>query len=251
MLNIFTIVLDGSPFIQRHLATFEKLQTDWRWVVAEGAAMNNGCTSWCRPQEPRLSKDGTHEYLNSIKDHPNVTVIQRESWNGKVEQCNACLDAFDEEGVLHQTDCDEYFSASQLETIVQQFEKLSYLGEMVYRCRYYVGPDLIVQGDGYGNNSGEWLRSWRFTPGMRFLSHEPPRITRTGLTMDRDATSALGLVFDHLSYVTEAQVSAKELFYGYKDAVKKWKALQAVTETPVRLKDYLDWSDEKATAVRI
>lgn len=250
-LNIATIVLDGQPFISRHLATFEKLSVPWHWSIAEGAAMNVHCTSWCKPQEPRLSRDGTTEYLNSIKNHPNVTVIQREKWNGKTEQFNACLDAFDEEGILHQTDCDEFFSVEQLETIHGLFEKLPYLGSCEYFCRYFVGPRLIVQGDGYGNRSGEWLRTWRFTPGMRLITHEPPRMPRYGLKMDREATSELGLAFDHLSYVTEAQVRAKELFYGYAGAVEKWKALQMVTEFPVRLKDYLDWSDDRVTAVRI
>lgn len=251
MVNIFTIVLDGQPFISRHLSTFEKLKGPWKWVICEGASMNSRCTSWCKPQAPRLSKDGTTEYLNSIKNHPNVDVIQRESWDGKLEMVNEALSQFTEEGCCLEVDCDEFWTSDQIEIIVSTFESLKYVSEMQFYCRYFVGPNLIVKGDGYGNKSGEWIRAWRFVPGMQATSHEPPRMPQCGLKMGRESTSALGLVFDHLSYVTEAQVAAKELFYGYSGAVEKWKALQKVEHTPVRLKDYLDWSDDTVQAVRI
>jgi len=46
MLTIFTIVLNGMPYIQRHLAEFQKLKIPWEWKIVEGVAEPLGCTRW-------------------------------------------------------------------------------------------------------------------------------------------------------------------------------------------------------------
>jgi glycosyltransferase involved in cell wall biosynthesis len=54
-------------------------------------------------------------------------------------------------------------------------------------------------------------------------------------------TEAAGLVFTHHAYSLEGQVRFKESYYGYHNAVEKWRKLQQVRNLPVRLRDYLPW----------
>lgn len=250
-LNIYTLVLDGLPFLRYHLPVFEKLSIEWKWVIVHGRARNTGSTKWCKEIPARLSTDGTTDYLDSIRSHPNVTILEKPDWvGGKDEMVNAALEQFDEEGVLLQVDSDEAWETSQLEKIVQTFEELPYIDRMQFRCNFYVGQNIVVRGEGcYGSNWYEWLRAWRFVPGMKALRHEPPEMPRNGLMMGRDQTASMGLIFQHFSYVTRKIVEFKETFYNYPGAVEGWERLQANTEWPVkRLKDFLPWVDEKAMA---
>lgn len=251
MLSVLTIVLDGLPFLKQQWAEYQKLTCEWHLAVVEGAAMNTRCTKWCRPQQPRLSNDGTTEFLDSIKSHPNVTVIRRESWQGKVAMCNAGLEQLPP-GILVTPDSDELWTADQLERIVDLFDLHPAADRAEFFCNYYVGPQIVTLGErSYGNKPGEWARAWRFTGKERFLTHEPPILAgRTGSLITREETRKQGLVFDHFAYALEKQVAYKEGYYGYKDAVKHWKRLQEAAVWPVRLKDYLPWVDGKASATK-
>lgn len=244
-LNIVTIVLNGEPWIERHLAEFEKLTCDWTWHIREGQAANVNCTRWCKMLKPSLSGDGTHEYLKSISKHPRVKAFSQSWWSGgKVQMFNDMLKFIEEPCVLMEVDSDECWTAEQLETIVSLFSNRPEVDHMRFFCRYFVGPDIITTTpDAYGNNSGEWLRAWRFQPGMRFAKHEPPVLPGADQCgLDRDETWLKGLVFDHFAYATEAQLRYKEKFYGYKDAVAHWKRLQANTVWPVEdLRLFLPW----------
>jgi hypothetical protein len=252
-LNIITIVLDGEPYIERHLPVFQSLKLDWNWNIREGAAANTKCTRWCQRQKPRFSEDGTHEYLQKISLAGNVEYFGQTWWDGKVAMFNDVVYHIQEPCVLMEIDSDEIWTQTQLEKIVQLFEMNPTVNMMKFYCRYFVGPDIITMGeDCYGNNDYEWLRAWRFTPGMLFDSHEPPVLAgNKGNCFDRKFTKEQGLVFDHFAYATEAQVAYKEYFYRYPDAVKHWKRLQANTVWPVKLKTYLPWVDDRVTATRI
>ena len=239
-LVLFTIVLDGMPYIGWHLPVLNQLKdVDWRWIIAEGAAMNYYDTGWCKSQSPRLSWDGTTEYLNSIRRHPRVTVLQQQQWNGKTEQCNACLEQIKEPCILLQVDCDELWTAQQLRGLLELFQRP--WNSARFFCQYRVGPNLIVTSENtYGNKTGEWHRAWRYTPGMRFERHEPP--VMNGIAercATREFTRDMGLVFDHWAYALEAQVKFKEFFYGYTGAVQHCKRLQAHNNFPTKLNNFL------------
>lgn len=253
MLTILTIVLDGQPYISQHLAEFEKLTIPWRWIIVEGQAQNKADTSWCKPMPPRLSVDGTSEYLLSIKDHQNVRLVQSPSWPNKTVMVNTGLSFADEPGILMQVDSDEIWTADKLEKIHHLFGAVQGLGRMYFYCRYFVGPDIVTTTkDSYGNNTGEWLRAWKYHPNMRFNRHEPPVLNlNQGQAMNREVTRGHGLVFDHFSYALEKQVAYKEQFYGYAGAVDGWKRLQANTIWPTPLKPFMNWVDERAIANKI
>ena len=78
---------------------------------------------------------------------------------------------------------------------------------------------------GYANGPNEWLRTWRFRPGMGWAAHEPPLLAQQephGQWRDvasinpftKEETEAAGLVFQHFAYATLPQVRFKESYYG-------------------------------------
>lgn len=254
-LNIITIVLDGEPFIERHLPVFQSLTIPWCWNIREGAAANTKCTKWCRRQRPRLSEDGTHEYIQKIALYGNVEYYGQSWWDGKVEMFNDVVKHIDEPCVLMEIDADEIWTKEQLEKIVRLFVDNPQCSWMKFYCRYFVGPGIITVGDMcYGNNGGyEWIRAWRFKPGMTFLSHEPPNLAgNQGNCFDREFTKYHGLVFDHFSWCDEKTVAYKLDFYNYgKQHLESWKRLQENKKWPTKLKPYMPWVDDRVMATRI
>lgn len=242
-LVVFTIVLDAMPFITKHLDILKATNLDWHWIVVHGAAMNNGSTSWCQPQQPRLSIDGTTDYLESLGKFPDrISIAHGKEWASKDYMVNWALSFVKEPCVLMEIDADEIWQPWQLEKIVQLFYDQPKLSSIMFACRYFVGKDLILQGEHcYGDNDYEWLRAWRFQPGMRFSSHEPPVLTGDcGKRMYKNESINLVGKFNHFAYATEPQVAYKEKFYGkgYEGLLDGWRRLQDVKEFPVKLSDY-------------
>lgn len=252
--HFITITLNGMPFIRHHLPQFERLSFDWEWHVVEGVASPTGCTGWCRPMpfsfhKNFLSIDGTSQYLDSIQDK-RVKVYRSRSgpWPGKLSMFNLVVSGIDFPAIIHEVDSDELWMAQDLETIYRMFIETG-ASEAKYRCRYYVGPDIVVSSvDTWGNRKNEWVRTFASTVPAKFKSHEPPVWPRGGVKLSHKFTS--GLVFNHFAYATEQQVAQKEAYYGYSGAVSGWRKLQGCTSWPVRLSDYLPWAED-AEASRI
>jgi Glycosyl transferase family 2 len=246
-LHAFTIALDGMPYLRQHLSVLEASGLDFTWHIVHGAANNSGSTKWCKRQQPRLSRDGSAEYINSLEPHPNVRLYQQQWWEGgKDEMVNAPLAEIKEQCVLMEIDADEIWKPEQLQKIVHLFETEKYLMRMQFYCRYFVGPNLIVEGDSaYGNQDYEWYRAWLFQPGQKFTSHEPPVLdgfTDKVGTRGRAVTKEDGLVFDHMAYALEHQVAYKEHFYGYDGALANWRRLQTNQQWPVEINKFLPWA---------
>lgn len=256
-LHILTIVLDGLPFLPMQLATFNRIDTnlvDWTWHIVEGAAMNNGSTAWCKPQQPRLSRDGSSEFLAGLRGHPRIRLYQRQMWNSKDEMVNTPLATITEKCLLLQVDVDELWTAEQLETLCGFFRSYPELKSARFFCRYFVGPNIIITSkNGYGNRQGEWFRAWRFEPGVKFLKHEPPVLNvNTEPCATREQTKECSLVFDHWAYVTANQVAFKEQFYGYTGALQHWRRLQRNGIWPLKeLQTFLPWVGPGVVAERL
>lgn len=241
MIHFVTIVLDGMPWIGWHLPVFNCLPMRWHWHIIEGVADPVKDTAWCKPIPPRLSQDGTKEYLDSIAHHPNISIYRKELWHGKTEMFNYALDRIKEPGLLWQVDADELWTAEQINIVRSQFDSAPKRNCADFWCRYFVGPDIVVERiPGTWTNADEimWRRVWRFQPGMRFASHEPPVLENH----QRNPIPRAWLpVFDHYAYATEAQVAFKEQYYGYTGAVEGWRRLQSNTRWPCRLGEFLPW----------
>lgn len=263
MITFFTIVLDGMPWIARHYTTFVTLRIPWRWIIVEGVAANKNCTSWCAAIEPRLSTDGTHEYVTSLANADSrVSNICMPLWNGgKVEMCNAALLQIEEPCLLWQVDADELWTAAQIMTMEKVMVDRPTHNCADFFCRYFVGKDRYVKllPDSYGNHTAyEWRRLWRFKPGIRFATHEPPvldGIERKPL--NQGFTGALGCVFDHMAYATRKQMEFRAQYYAgatnpnahlWRNCVEGWDRLQKAA-LPCKLKDFFPWVDDKATVV--
>lgn len=231
--NIFTIVLNGMPWIERHIETFRQLDMPWRWTIVHGVADPVADTKWVQgvPAGEDVKDDGTLAYLKKLQGdwrfNSNVTVITRERWPGKTAMCNAALETFTAPGSLLQVDADEFWTLNQLRVLPTLWQMWPEATAARFNARVWVGPRRFCCVPGqWANRDYEWDRFWRFTPGMSFASHEPPRFEGTQRIVGRDATAAFGLVFDHYSYVLRSQIEWKERYYSPKWSVEAWDRLQ-------------------------
>jgi glycosyltransferase involved in cell wall biosynthesis len=272
--HFFTIVLNGEPFIRYHAPVFERLPFRWHWHVVEGVAALRHDTAWSVARGGQItdafhsqyrSNDGSTEYLDAIRDtHPNQITIYRkpagEMWDGKREMVNAPLVNIQEECLLWQVDADELWTAEQIITAREMFQEEPGRTSAYYWCWYFVGEQLVVTTRNcYSQDPGqEWLRTWRYRPGMRWLAHEPPRLGLPGTTnagtaypFSHEETERRGLVFQHFAYVTPEQLLFKEEYYGYRNAFIEWSRLQRARFLPARLRDYFSWVTDEARVDRL
>jgi glycosyltransferase involved in cell wall biosynthesis len=267
-IHFFTIVLDGEPYIRYHLNVLKSLSIPWHWHIVEGVAELKHDTSWSLATGGRIpenrytngrSSDGTSAYLDQIaKENPAQITIYRkplgQSWDGKIEMVRAPLASVSEPCLLWQIDSDELWTAKQIEAAHFMFIKEPHRHAAYFWCHYFIGPDkVIATRNCYAQNPNqEWLRVWRYQPGMEWVAHEPPVLAVKALDGNQynvasinpfthQETEAAGLVFQHMSYTTEAQVRFKEQYYGYAGAVDKWRALQADPGPYTLLRNYFPW----------
>lgn len=267
-INFFTIVLNGQPFIRYHIEVFRLLPFPWHWHIVEGVADLKHDTSWSLSSGGRidnsnhskgLSNDGTTEYLDQlVLDYPNQVTIYRKPegmfWDGKREMVNAPLCNINEECLLWQVDVDELWTIEQIQKAHQLFLENPDKTAAFYWCWYFVGKNLIVSSRNcYSQNpQQEWLRTWRFRPGMHWAKHEPPVLVDSqneDCIVDvakanpflHSETEQHGLSFQHFAYVMPEQLLFKETYYGYKNALSQWQSLQAQRHFPVFLADYFTW----------
>jgi hypothetical protein len=253
-LNIFTIVLDGSPWIGAQFAELCRLKdADWHWSIVEGAAMPVKDTGWMGNQSGKVSHDGTHQFLQALATHPRVTVNSKAEWGGKTEMINAALTAFKKDGVLLQMDSDELWTEEQMRRLVELFAANPEANTAQFEMDYMLGPNVkSTSTDGYGNRKNEWVRAWRYSVGLWMERHEPPVFNgNRGQLLDRSKTlMTVGKIL-HMAWVTPQQVAQKQRIYkgGYENACEDWERLQNNTEWPVKdLKQFLPWVGNNASA---
>jgi glycosyltransferase involved in cell wall biosynthesis len=268
-INFFTIVYNGMPFIKHHIKEFEKTEIDWHWHVVEGLAELSQDTAWSLStggvitddqRNTTLSKDGTTEYIDTLKkEYPDkISVYRKDSgalWDGKIEMVRAPLANLKIECLLWQIDCDEHWNYQQIINVHKQFIQNKEKTAAWFWCNYYVGNDITISTRNcYAQNPNqEWLRVWRFRPGDDWTAHEPPVLigNRDGSWVDigrhnpfmHNEMENIGAVFEHYAYVIAEQLKFKETYYGYKGALKQWERMQLAIESQDNLKlgDYFHW----------
>lgn len=265
-LFIETIVLDGFPYLPLIYAELRKLSgIDWVWNCIEGVSAPNADTKWVAQMPPRLSEDGTTQWLDSVAAFDKRVVIYRkEMWHSKTAQMNEPLKTLYEPAVLMQMDADEIFTTEQIKAIYEELSfRSSPLNTAQFACAYHVGPNIVITSQKtFGDFDYEWFRAWRVQPGVRFKSHEPPKLENfKEVIWTKEKTRERGLVFDHFAYATEAQVAFKQRYYGssnnkenghkYANAVEGWKRLQEAKFPISDLSLYLPFVGPNVTADRI
>ncbi|HSJ02033.1 MAG TPA: glycosyltransferase [Verrucomicrobium sp.] len=266
--HYFTLVLNGEPFIRHHLEVMKQLSFPWHWHIVEGAASLHHDTGWSLAggghlpegsHRAGLSVDGTSAYLDEMAAlHPGQVTVHRpvpgQFWDGKIAMVAEPLRHLFEDAILWEVDADELWTVEQLEEGRWMFLAHPEKAAAWFWCDYFVGQDRIISSrHGYAQNpQQEWLRAWRYRPGMKWLTHEPPvlaerqpdgtwRDVARGQTFSHSETEARGLVFQHFAYATREQVAFKELYYGYAGAQACWERLQSATKFPQLLSDFLPW----------
>lgn len=267
-IHFLTIVLNGEPFIRYHIDVFKQLPFKWHWHIVEGVADLKHDTAWSLRLGGGItddihhrgrSKDGTTQYIDELAQlYPdNVTVYRKPEgvfWEGKLEMVNAPLANIQEECLLWQIDVDELWTVEQICTARHMFVANPDKTAAWYWCWYFVGENLVISTRNcYAQNpQQDWLRTWRFKPGMVWAAHEPPILVeslpdnqwRNVATVNpflHRETEARDLVFQHFAYVTPSQLRFKEQYYGYGNAVSQWTALQKQPKFPVLLREYFPW----------
>ncbi len=271
--HFFTIVLNGLPFMKYHIEILSKLPFKWHWHIIEGVADLKHDTAWSLNNgghipddfiKNGLSNDGTTELIDELKTlYPdNITVYRKPDgrfWDGKLEMVNAPLPNIKEECLLWQLDADELWNVNQIIKARNLFIANPQKKSAYYYCSYFVNENLVTSTvNTYGNyTSYEWLRTWRYEPGDKWMSHEPPRLSFIDKnnnwtyksTLDKflhEETKKEGLVFQHYAYVLPEQLLFKEKYYGYGNALESWEELGKCTNFPVKLKDYFNWVKDDA-----
>ena len=266
--HFFTIVLNGEPFIRHHIEVLNHLPFKWHWHIIEGVANLKHDTAWSLKLGGTISdeihhkgrsKDGTTEYLDELaRRYPgNITVYRKPEgvfWDGKIEMVNAPLVNIKEECLLWQLDVDELWTIDQLCTARHMFIEHPEKTAAFYWCWYFVGENLVISTRNcYAQNpQQDWLRTWRYKPGAVWATHEPPILVEplpneqwrnvAGVNpFLHEETEEQGLIFQHFAYVTPEQLQFKEQYYGYKNALSQWTALQEQTQFPILLRQYFPW----------
>lgn len=272
--HFFTIVLNGDPFIRYHLDVFRSLPFRWHWHVVEGVASLVRDTAWSIAGGGRVestwhadgvSIDGTTAYLDEVAaaEPESITLYRKrhgQFWNGKREMVSAPLERIREECLLWQVDADELWTSEQIVAVRDLFLDQPERTAAYYWCDYFMSPEAVVatRYNYAANPRDEWLRTWRYHPGDRWLTHEPPILGRRRRVASvdlgyadpflHDETEAVGAVFQHFAYATEEQVRFKESYYGYTGAVEAWKGLREAVQQaagPVLLRDHLPWVEDE------
>jgi glycosyltransferase involved in cell wall biosynthesis len=273
-IHFFTIILNGQPFIQYHLPVFQQLKCNWHWHIIEGVAALKHDTAWSVASGGRiddalhengLSNDGTTAYLDQIaQQYSKQITLYRPApgsfWDGKREMVNAPLPNLQAEGLLWQVDADELWTIAQIERTRQMFLTDPAKTAAFFWCNFFVGENLLVSSRHcYSQDPRfEWLRVWRYQPGMVWAKHEPPTLVQAdGQDVAKinpflhAETEKEGLVFQHFAYVTPEQLQFKQRYYGYQNAVQQWQQLQAQPDFPVYLRDYFAWVKDETVVDRV
>jgi hypothetical protein len=252
----FTIVLNGMPFIKKQAEIIPQAFDEWH--IIEGATLPTSDTAWCQNIDQRfysdkkLSIDGTTEFLDSITDNKKIFVHRKNDfWNGKTEMCNVVNDKM-EDCILMQFDVDEIWNPKTLQEITDYALNNDGFHGMLFRCNYFVGPNLkIISDDTYGNKADEWCRLWKIKDKTSWRTHEPPRIHGLTNFLSKNFTSQKGWNFDHYAYVLESQLEFKENFYRYNGALNQWKNLQMNNNFSAYLRNFLPWVTDDAVVNKI
>jgi len=269
--HFFTLVLNGEPFIRYHIDLLKQLPFRWHWHIIEGVAELTNDTAWSVPlggkvssrfHKNGLSIDGTSAYISELAEEfpDNVTVYRKDCgafWDGKLEMVNAPLKNIGEEVLLFEIDSDELWTFEQILNVRNMFLDNPSKTAAFFWCHFYVGESLVTtEKNQYSKTPAyEWIRAWRYKPGYRWMSHEPPALCMKndhGEWVDltkvnpfrHDETEKRGLVFHHYAYVLEKQLEFKEVYYGYRNALADWRRLQDAEQFPVLLREYFAWVND-------
>lgn len=248
-----TIVFNGMPYIEYHLEKFQKLPFSWHWYIIEGLSQIAGdpgadghrARGGKIPSHfnHHLSVDGTTEYLDKISRLDNVTVIRNDGiWSSKLDMVNAPLSFINYNCLLWQIDVDEFYPHSSVLDLHSLFvsqpnKTAAIIPHIAFMCK----TKHVVSKGTWGGEC--FSRVWRFEPGCKWKSHEPPVLINAE-KQDLDKLNPFQgkevehLGYHHYGYVHPSQIRFKESYYGYKNLYDGWVEMSK-TKGKVKVRDFL------------
>jgi hypothetical protein len=219
-----SIVLNAEKHLRHQMRVIPNIVD--RWIVVEGASKSTFCTSWCKamPTEYHnngFSVDQTSYLLESLeKTDKRLTYIRPNGlWDGKVAMFNAALDLIKNPCFLWEIDIDEYWTEDSMSGAEDILNNLN-ANIGLFACDYLLSDNIIVRGDWGESTTHGYRRLWKYSPGSRFTSHEPPVLENTSTAVP----PYLMPRFKHLSYYYESDVIFKSKWYTLHEKIHEgWK----------------------------
>lgn len=231
------IVLNGEHHIEEQEKNYCLGNNFDKLIFVEGASESIHCTSWCNSMPIDYHKNGssvdgtlnTLDWYYGSRKHVSIITNPNGLWKGKVEMFNKALELVTEPCYLWQIDVDEYWEKSQLVGAEKILENTG-INAAAFNCDYLLSDDIIVRGD-WGEAVGHgYRRLWKYTPGQKFLSHEPPVLSGHTQYVNPKVMPR----FVHKSYFYEKDVAFKAKWYsGHSNILTGWRdIIHGVTKLP-------------------
>ncbi len=256
----FTIVFNGMPFIEYHLEKFRQLPFPWHWYIIEGlseVAGDSGADGHRArgghvpvDRSQYLSTDGTKEYLDKINELRDVTLFRNgDVWPSKLRMINTPLPHINYDCLLWQIDADEFYPIDSMVELHRMFmSQPTKTAAIVPHTNFINIKKCVVPDKGRQLWGSQWFpRIWRYEPGCKWYSHEPPVLNdKRGRDLNKInpfhdvETEKLG--YHHYGYVHPAQIRFKESYYGYKGLYESWIDI-GKTDGLVKVDDYFPWPE--------
>lgn len=221
-----TIALNAEKHIIRQSAPYIFDE----WIIVEGASESLFCTKWCKEMPSEYHNNGASiddtagaiELQKKYKTDCKITHIKPNGlWKGKVAMFNAALELIKEPCYLWEVDADEVWNKTSVIGTNNMIENLGYDGAS-FMCNYYLPNGLIVRGTWGESTIDGYHRMWKYKPGSKFLSHEPPRLEGATKIMHHKFTPR----FNHYAYYLEEDVIFKSKWYSmHENIYEGWKEI--------------------------
>ena len=235
-----SIILNGAHHLEKQIENGITDSVD-KWIIVHGASKNTKCTSWCKEMTSKYhsngkSVDASARMLQLYKNkYHNIEVIEKEGlWDGKVDMFNAALEHVTEDCWLWQIDIDEYWNKAQMDGAEAVLDNVG-ADVGTFACDYLLSDDIIVRGTWGESIQHGYRRLWKYEPGRKFLSHEPPIIEKE----KTQCPTHLLPRFKHLSYYYYSDVKFKAAWYGnHENIFEGWQDIvSGKTKLPCRIED--------------
>jgi len=203
------IVFEGDYVLKQCLESIYDVAT--QILIAEGPV------KYWQDRGRITSMDRTNDILDLFPDPEHKITIVHGQYSEKDDQCNAYMKHLRPDiDYLWNLDSDELYKTEDIEQLIKILERDKYTSVGVKSCSFYGGFDKYIGG--FEEQTDNFLRVFRVTPGSTWLTHRPPTIKypdsiiKSHLNSDQ-LYDMCGLRMYHYSYVFPRQVYNKISYY--------------------------------------
>lgn len=193
------------------------------YPIAHQIVIAEGPVSYWQRQGRTTSTDQTNDILHSFPDPDKKIKITHGQYHEKDEQCKAYMKFINSDTeYLCNLDADEVYKTKDLDILSEYLSKENPTSIGVQSCTFYGCLHRYLTG--FEQNTDNFLRIFKYTPGANWLTHRPPtmeypkNINKKHISSNKLYTDT-GIQMYHYSYVFPDQVYKKISYY--KDSVSK------------------------------